>query len=63
VIYVFLLKVGDSMKNKYPQTEYPTKLKDEIIELILNQGLTYAQINSLLYWVLDDITCKTPIKK
>nr|DAV76282.1 MAG TPA: immunity protein [Caudoviricetes sp.] len=51
------------MKNKYPQTEYPTKLKDEIIELILNQGLTYAQINSLLYWVLDDITCKTPIKK
>lgn len=49
---------------KFHGADYPEDLKNEIINLILDRQLSYAEIcDMLIYGVLNDIECRVRIKR
>lgn len=50
-------------KTKYFQERFPIEIKDSIIEIILSNQLTLAQVHSMFNLITRELEFNVPLKK
>lgn len=50
-------------KTKYFQESFPIEIKDSILEIILSNQLTLAQVYSMFNLITKELEFNTPFKK